>query len=524
MSASVDPPATEDAPLTEHAHRHVRSRVYVVLGVVFALLSVTFAGAVAFAEWQVSDITRHELTLEAVGADEPQNYLIVGSDSRAGIDESDPDAGGFVGDDQPDVIGQRADVIMVARVDPDAGEVHLLSLPRDLWVPIAGTGEEQRINTAYSLSDGRQRLIDTIEQDFDIPIHHYVEVDFRGFEGIVDSLDGIPLVFDRPLRDENSGLLVEEEGCRVLDGSQALAFARSRHLEYLDAKGRWRNDGSGDIGRIARQQVFVRAVVQRAAGESFDLGDLGDGYTLLTTVSDYVGLDDELDPDLMIALAREFQGFADDGLHTHSLPVEPFTTDGGAAVLEWQELPSQEILNVFRGLPPGTIDPALVSVSVWNGSGVPGQAGEAKAGLERSGFDVVEIDDAPAVVDATVVRYAPGMESIAILVARYLEHGATLEEDDSLEAEEVVVVTGPEFGDVLAEPLDEVATPPTTAAESPSTGEGDATSPETTSPEATTSPETTSRVTTTGDDEPSSTTTTTEAAGLVPAEVAPDGC
>ena len=53
MSASVDPPATEDAPLTEHAHRHVRSRVYVVLGVVFALLSVTFAGAVAFAESKV---------------------------------------------------------------------------------------------------------------------------------------------------------------------------------------------------------------------------------------------------------------------------------------------------------------------------------------------------------------------------------------------------------------------------------------------------------------------------------------
>lgn len=516
MPASVDTPATDDAPPAEPTPRSTRPRVFAAIGAVFALLAVTFAGLALFTSWQVADIERHDLALADVGGDEPQNYLIVGSDSRAEIDEDDPDAGGFVGEETSDVVGQRADVIMVARVDPVAHEVHLLSLPRDLWVPIAGTDHEQRINTAYSLDDGRQRLIDTIEQDFDIPIHHYVEVDFRGFEGIVESLDGIPLVFDRPVRDQHSGLLVEEPGCRVLDGREALAFARSRHLQYQDSKGRWKTDGTGDLGRIARQQVFMRAVVGRAAGEELDLGDLGDGYTLLTTVSDYVGLDAGLDVDLMLALANEFKGFGADGLVTYSLPVEPFTTDGGAAVLEWQPLASQDILNVFRGAAPGTIDPALISVEVWNGSGIPGQAGEAQDAFEAAGFEVEGIDDAPATVDATVVRYAPGLEGVATAVARHLELGATLEEDDSLSGEAVVVVTGPEFGDVLAEPLDEVVAPVTTTTVDGSTSSGDET---TTGSDA--DPPATADEVTSITASPSTTSTTM---GLVPVENVVGGC
>ena len=95
---------------------------------------------------------------------------------------------------------------MIMRVDPTTDTVDMVSLPRDLWVPIAGTGESQRINTAYSSDDGRQRLIDTIQQDFGIPINHYIEVDFKGFQGVVDAIGGVPMYFDEPMRDDNSGL------------------------------------------------------------------------------------------------------------------------------------------------------------------------------------------------------------------------------------------------------------------------------------------------------------------------------
>ena len=99
---------------------------------------------------------------------------------------------------------------MIMRVDPTNDSVNLLSLPRDLWVPIADTGESQRINTAYSADDGPQRLIDTIQQDFGIPINHYLEVDFAGFKGVVDAIGGVPMYFDSPMRDDNSGLNITD--------------------------------------------------------------------------------------------------------------------------------------------------------------------------------------------------------------------------------------------------------------------------------------------------------------------------
>lgn len=482
---SADSPPPEGSPAIPVPRRTRRQRVLLVLGGLFAVLAVTSAAAAVYTRWRIDNIERHDLTLADVGADEPQNYLVVGSDSREVIGTDDPDASGFVGGEDPEAFGQRADVIMVVRVDPLDRSLDVLSLHRDLWVPIAGTGEEQRINSAYALTDGRQHLIDTVEADFGIPIHHYVEVDFRGFEGIVESLDGIPLYFDKPYRDRHSGLVVDAPGCRVLDGPQALAFARSRHLQYQDGRGRWQSDPSGDLGRVSRQQAFLRAVLERAAGEQFDLGDLGDGFTLLNTVSDFVGMDDELDVDFLLALAREFRGFAEEDLETHTLVVEPFTTDGGAAVLRWDPVASEPVLEVFRdGVEqPATtlplIDPASAPLTVLNGSGTPGQAAEAQSALEAVGFVVAGTDNAPEQAETTTIRYGPGAEAVAMLLASHLEHGATLEAADDLDGSELVLVTGPEFGAVLSEPRpDPAADQPVGSTAPGDAGTGDASSAE----------------------------------------------
>ena len=172
-------------------------------------------------------------------------------------------------------------------------------------------------------------------------------------------------------------------------------------------------------------------------------------------------------------------------------------------MLRLDELASQAALNVFRGEPADAIDPSLVQVTVWNGTGEPGQAGEAEAALEREGFEVPDIDDAPDAEQETVVRHAPGMAPAAVLVARYLSSGAVVEEDEQLSDGEVVLVTGADFGEVLDEPSAEP--------------------PRTTTTEASGSESESGSVTGSGSgSSPGATTSTTF--GVMPVEVAPDGC
>ena len=115
-----------------------------------------------------------------------ENYLLVGSDTREGADPSDPDFGGIGSVEETG--GKRSDTIMVMHVDHDAGRASLVSLPRDLYVPIAGADKSDRINSAFSR--GPDVLVDTVQQSLGIPINHYIEVDFQGFKRLVDAIGG----------------------------------------------------------------------------------------------------------------------------------------------------------------------------------------------------------------------------------------------------------------------------------------------------------------------------------------------
>ena len=108
------------------------------------------------------------------------NVLLVGSDTRSNLSKTDQKAFGGA-----DVSGSRSDTIMVLHVDPKQKKAAILSIPRDLYVPIA-SGGQNKINSAFN--DGPQNVINTIKQNFDIPVSHYVEVNFRAFVGIVDAV------------------------------------------------------------------------------------------------------------------------------------------------------------------------------------------------------------------------------------------------------------------------------------------------------------------------------------------------
>jgi LCP family protein required for cell wall assembly len=242
-----------------------------------------------------------------------------------GIDGPRPDA--------PGVTGLRTDSIMVVRVVPAERRVQVVSIPRDVWVPIAGAGREGRINEALG-EGGPATLVGTVEAALDIPIDRYLQVDFDGFRELVDAAGGVRLDVTHPMRDATTGLDLTP-GCQTFDGRDALALVRSRHVEW-ESGGRWYDDPYSDFGRNVRQHTFGRAVLVA-------LGDLGsdpvERARLLDLFADHVTMDqrwtrEELEG--LVALAGEL---GPDDVSSRNFPVRP-ATRGSAHVL----LPEGEAL------------------------------------------------------------------------------------------------------------------------------------------------------------------------------------
>ena len=271
-----------------------------------------------------------------------ENYLLVGSDTREGVDANSSDAG-VIGDGAS-VGGRRSDTIMVLRQERNGG-ASLMSLPRDLWVEIADTGRSQRINTAYN--DGPERLAATVTRSLGIPIHHYVEVDFVGFKNIIDRLGGVEVCVGYQSRDTHSGLSLNE-GCQMLDGVQALAFARSRYYEEWDGSD-WRIDPRSDLGRIERQQLFLRAAVDGAL-RKLQSSPFGSGDTIDAVVGS-VRIDANLDA---LKAADALRNAAQEGIRTFALPVVNDTIDGNAVLRLGDG--ADALLAYFRGEAPAPVE------------------------------------------------------------------------------------------------------------------------------------------------------------------------
>lgn len=437
---------------TRRLRRTWPQRLLITFNVFLIVVCLVAAGGLGYFFWKFGQLPRialgHVLTPEnEEEPGEPENFLVVGSDSRV-IDPSDPTYDAFGSTDE--IGGQRSDTIMVVRVDPASTTATILSIPRDLWVPIAGTGSKQRINTAYS--EGPDRLIQTIQDAFNIPIHHYVEVNFEGFRGLVDAIGGVPVYFAAPARDDNSGLSVPEAGCVELDGDQALAYARSRNYRYLDG-GVWRTDGSGDLGRISRQQDFIRRALKRAVAQG-----VRNPVVLQRLVDvgiDNVAVDNGLSARDLLKLGQRFRALDPDTIEMLSVPAEPAMIDG-AAVLLIDDAAAQSVFDVFRGIEPPEpepVTPAEVQVRVLNGVGTAGLASAAADAVTAVGFTVTGTGDAQSYgYERTTIRYAPGQEEAATLLARHLTGGADLEPVDTINNADVALILGADFSTVTEEP------------------------------------------------------------------------
>lgn len=432
--------------------RSGRQDFAILTGSILTVLFLVAAGTLYWLEGRLDAIQQEIPELTAVA--DPNiatNWLLVGTDSRDGISEDDTNAATMIGGDE-DYSGKRTDTIMVARVDRNAGEINLVSIPRDLWVPIAGTAREGRINSAFVGEGGDARLIRTVESVLDIEIHHYAEINFVGFQDLVDDVGGLPLWFDRALRDHNSGLDIPSPGCFTLDGSQALAFARSRQLEYYDGQA-WRLDGTGDLGRMNRQRFVVRHAVD-LAGSKIEITSMDTVLKLISTAGDNLIIDDSLSPQSLVEFGRIFQQVNGEQIQTHVLPTTSYRTEGGSSVLGLLEVEARNEMAIFRGEDPVEIAPeeATVRLLISNGSRVSGQANAVKTVLSGIGFDILDTVNSET-TELTRIEYGFGMEEGVDRVARLLS--VTPEFAPDPEAREIKLVTGKNFGGILAEPLPE---------------------------------------------------------------------
>ncbi len=446
--------------------RTIGQKLLLMMGSLSTVFLLLVAGVLFWANQVLGNVQ----TIPVDGLSESKggvsNWLLVGTDSREGIDESDPNAGAFL---DGEVGGRRTDTIMIARVDTNNSTVRLLSVPRDLWVDIPGSGED-RVNASFTGENGPARLVETIELNLGIEINQYAEVNFVGFQDVIDALGGVPMYFETPVRDPNTGLNIKTAGCHTLDGEQALAFARTRKLEYYE-DGEWDRLGqSSDLERAARQRYFLARVADATASKAnlFDAGEFNNvanaaGQNL--QVSSGTGTTD------LLNLARTFRNVGSEGVESYSLPVVDQRIEGKAVVvLQVEE--AQPVLDLFRNaeeLPEGTVGKASFTTSVLNGSGTQGQASSAGTALESQGFKVGEVGDASLEVSTSVIRYGPGQEAEAKTVATFVDSDVEFEADSDIDG--VVLVTGSGFRGIRTEPVD--VDGPAPSADSPPAAGGD---------------------------------------------------
>jgi LCP family protein required for cell wall assembly len=442
-----------------------------------ALASVLVVTGVALVnrgiDERVAKITRVKLTLAGPppgGA----NYLIIGSDSRAFVDStSDASAFGDPSSD-PSVEGQRSDTIMVAHVEPSSQETFVVSFPRDLMVNVPGTPGLSRINSAYSLG-GPQLVADTLKANFDIDVNHYLEVNFKSFQEIVNAIGYVRVYLPGRTRDLETGLNTPYGGgCYALDGPAALAYVRARNLEVSDPNGdivdpetgeHWRLlDIRADLDRIARQQSFIRKLAGLAIERS--LSDPFLAVSMTDHVLKYIKADQNLSRGDVNALVRAFKTVdVNDptAIRFETLPVDPDPNNPTVTLVPAagaEQVAAQ--LRTFGDNAPKspTVAPSAVTVDVTDATGTNVGA-SLTSELVANGFRASATGVAKSTVAVTEIRYGYGQAEEAKALLPYFADAKLVPDPTAKDAVELVL--GMSFKELTVPPT------PTTVVGAPAT-------------------------------------------------------
>ena len=390
----------------------------IALGVLAAVLVVCVVGiGAAFAyinkvqgNMQEGISAETLAALDNVAVGDPFYMLLMGTD---GSDERE--ASGDFGD------SFRTDSMMLLRVDPQEKKVACVSIMRDTQVEIEGYGL-QKINAAHVFG-GAELAIKTVSELAGVPISHYAEIDFDGFEKIVDALGGIEVNVPVAINDKHVDAVLEP-GLQTLNGVEALSLGRSRHT--------YDNIGSGDALRAANQRMVLGAIAKKILA-----ADVPTMMSSIEALSQYVTTDMSVTD--ILALAQSMRGMSmEDDFYTAICPTISDYSGG----IWWEKLQKHQweemMERIDKGLPPtegdevdeatgivisnaggGAMDSDTQaettakarkknhsgSVAVRNGTTITGLANKADAVISDLGFQVNTGNANSTDYDTTVVVY-----------------------------------------------------------------------------------------------------------------------
>jgi LCP family protein required for cell wall assembly len=354
------------------------------------------------------------------------NILVFGSDSRVGLTRHQQLAW-HVGRSQGET---NTDTVMVVHISPGRHQVTVLSIPRDTMVPYyacaaghgwpgqqASPGSYERINAVLA-AGGPSCLWKTVEQQTGIRLDHFIELDFSGFVHVINDIGGVnvcvPFTVDNPI----SGLRLTA-GTHHINGVTALSFWRTRE-----------NIGEGsDLQRIQRDQFLMSQVVKGV----LHTGLLSNPVRLVSVVGDAaraMTTDTGLTQSAMLQLATSLQGVSSTNVQFVTAPNAAYPADPGAEV-EFAQPQAGRVFaaiahdltppRVSRAAAPATsagshpVRPRQVHVTVLNGSGVAGQAGQVAAALASRGFHITGTGDAASYsYRSSVIEYGTAAQLPAV--------------------------------------------------------------------------------------------------------------
>ena len=376
--------------------------------------------------------------------DKPMNILVMGSDTREGLGTN---AYGTTAD----AAGARSDTTLIVHLSGDRKSAVVVSVPRDsmthapprdckdLTTPFVDWPIRQW-NANFSLG-GPACLIRAVEGNTNIPIDHFMVLNFLGFKSMVDALGSVEVCVPTAVNDSFSGLRLPA-GRSQVSGEEALAFVRIRHNIGNDAS---------DLGRISRQQAFLSAMVQKATSSELILRPdkllrfLDAATRSLTTDPGMANLN------ALREVAQSVKGLSASQIRFVTVPIENYPPDPNrvqwspdAAAL-WTALRTDTPLPGTKPLPsskPGstpapadvpalTIRPDKITVQISNASGVTGRARQAAEDLRVQGFRIDAYSTGKTLKTGVTVAYSSAFLQEARTVAAAFP-GAILEKDETV--------------------------------------------------------------------------------------------
>ena len=450
------PPSKEPSKVVVRPRRRWPRRILIAANGVVFLLIVAVAAAYGYVRHEIGSVktlSGPHLTPEneTVGGGKvkstvgdanglkPENILLIGNQTRQGLTpQQQLQYGTSIGS------GTLADIMMILHLDPAQGTASILSVPRDLFSPMpanSDVGSYQKMDAALNNgADGPDNLVNAIQQDLGIPINHFIELNFNGFINSVNALGGINVYFPDPVFDAQSQLYIGTPGCHHLNGVEALALVRARHLQY-EPKGTnepeydWPYDPESDLARIVRTHTFMKIVAQTAKAKGLTDPILAANFisAILAQITVDPGLKGQ-----MLNLVVQYRDLDVSGVPESTLPTSPvndYYYDGygiGDVLFPVQPADDNAIKKWDSQALPAPSAPKAVGVVSITGSYQA--ALDAGHSLATDGLKVTSesAGTVPADTSETLVLYHPGQVALALDVMKYLSGAVMMQVTPSI--------------------------------------------------------------------------------------------